>query len=168
MRGIGIKSIDELFSDIPEKYRLKRKLDLPEKGMSEFEVKKHVETLLSKNKTCDDMPMFLGGGCWPHYVPAVVREIVQRSEFLTSYTPYQPEISQGMLQALFEYQSMICELTGMDVANCSMYDWASALGEAARMAARVKGRNEILVPQIISPGESCGTQGLRGDRWNIS
>jgi glycine dehydrogenase subunit 1 len=151
MRGIGIKSIEELFSDIPEKYRLKRKLDVPEKGMSEFEVKKHVETLLSKNKTCDDMPMFLGGGCWPHYVPAVVKEIVQRSEFLTSYTPYQPEISQGMLQALFEYQSMICELTGMDVANCSMYDWASALGEAARMAARVKGRNEILVPQIISP-----------------
>jgi glycine dehydrogenase subunit 1 len=151
MRGIGIKSIEELFSDIPEKYRLKRKLDVPEKGMSEFEVKKHVEMLLSKNKTCDDMPMFLGGGCWPHYVPAVVKEIVQRSEFLTSYTPYQPEISQGMLQALFEYQSMICELTGMDVANCSMYDWASALGEAARMAARVKGRNEILVPQIISP-----------------
>lgn len=151
MRGIGIKSIEELFSDIPEKYRLKRKLDVPEKGMSEFEVKKHVETLLSKNKTCDDMPMFLGGGCWPHYVPAVVKEIVQRSEFLTSYTPYQPEISQGMLQALFEYQSMICELTGMDVANCSMYDWASALGEAARMAARVKGRNEILVPQIINP-----------------
>jgi glycine dehydrogenase subunit 1 len=151
MREIGIKSIDELFSDIPEKFRLKRKLNVPEKGMSEFEVKKHVETLLFKNKTCDDMPIFLGAGCWPHYIPAVVKEIVQRSEFLTSYTPYQPEISQGILQALFEYQSMICELTGMDVANCSMYDWASALGEAARMAARVKGRNEILIPRIISP-----------------
>ncbi|MEM2249882.1 MAG: aminomethyl-transferring glycine dehydrogenase subunit GcvPA, partial [Candidatus Bathyarchaeia archaeon] len=98
-----------------------------------------------------DMPVFLGAGCWPHYVPAAVKEIVQRSEFLTSYTPYQPEISQGMLQALFEYQSMICELTAMDVANCSMYDWASALGEAARMASRVTRRNEILVPRIIHP-----------------
>ena len=150
MREIGIRSIEELFSDIPEKFRLKRKLNVPKKGLSEFEVKRHVEALLSKSETCNDMPVFLGAGCWPHYVPAVVKEIVQRSEFLTSYTPYQPETSQGMLQALFEYQSMICELTGMDVANCSMYDWASALGEAARMAARVKGRHEILVPKIIS------------------
>jgi glycine dehydrogenase subunit 1 len=150
MREIGIKSIDELYADIPEKYRLKMPLNLPS-ALSEFEVKKHVEALLSRNKTCNDMPVFLGAGCWPHYVPAVVKEIVQRSEFLTSYTPYQPEISQGMLQALFEYQSMICELTGMGVANCSMYDWASALGEAARMAARITGRKEILVPKIIHP-----------------
>jgi glycine dehydrogenase subunit 1 len=97
------------------------------------------------------MPTFLGAGCWPHYVPAVVQEIASRSEFLTSYTSYQPEASQGMLQALFEYQSMMCELTSMDVSNCSMYDWASALGEAVRMAARVKGRNEILIPKIIHP-----------------
>jgi len=150
MQEIGIKNIDELYGDIPEKYRLKKPLNLPE-GLSEFEVKKHVENLLSKNKTCNDMPVFLGAGCWPHYVPAVVKEIVQRSEFLTAYTPYQPEISQGMLQALFEYQSMICELTGMDVANCSMYDWASALGEAARMATRITGRREILIPKIIHP-----------------
>ncbi|MEM3699633.1 MAG: aminomethyl-transferring glycine dehydrogenase subunit GcvPA [Candidatus Bathyarchaeia archaeon] len=151
MREIGIKSIDELYADIPEKYRLKKPLNIPQFAASEFEIKRHVEALLSKNKTCNDMPIFLGAGCWPHYVPAVVREIVQRSEFLTAYTPYQPEISQGMLQALFEYQSMICELTGMDVANCSMYDWASALGEAARMAARVTGRTEILIPRIIHP-----------------
>jgi glycine dehydrogenase subunit 1 len=150
MMEIGIKSIEELYSDIPQRYRLKRTLKLPE-AMSEYEVKRHVEALLSKNKTYNDMPIFLGAGCWPHYVPAVVREIVQRSEFLTSYTPYQPEISQGILQALFEYQSMICELTSMDVANCSMYDWASALGEAARMATRVTGRREILVPKIIHP-----------------
>lgn len=148
MREIGIKQVDELYSDVPEKYRLRTPLNLPE-AMSEYEVKKHVENLLSKGKTCDDMPMFLGAGCWPHYVPAVVKEIVQRSELLTSYTPYQPEISQGMLQSLFEYQSMLCELTEMDVANCSMYDWATALGEAARMAARVTGRREILIPQII-------------------
>ena len=150
MQEIGIKSIDELYADIPEKYRLKKPLNIPE-ALSEFEVKRHVETLLSKNKTNSDMPVFLGAGCWPHYVPAVVKEIVQRSEFLTAYTPYQPEISQGMLQALFEYQSMICELTNMDVANCSMYDWASALGEAARMAARITGRREILIPKIIHP-----------------
>lgn len=150
MQEIGIKSIDELYADIPEKYCLKKPLNIPE-ALSEFEVKRHVETLLSKNKTYNDMPVFLGAGCWPHYVPAVVKEIVQRSEFLTAYTPYQPEISQGMLQALFEYQSMICELTSMDVANCSMYDWASALGEAARMAARITGRREILIPKIIHP-----------------
>jgi glycine dehydrogenase subunit 1 len=150
MREIGIKSIDELYADIPEKYRLKKPLNLPS-ALSEFEVKRHTEALLSKNKTFNDMSVFLGAGCWPHYVPAVVKEIVQRSEFLTSYTPYQPEISQGMLQALFEYQSMICELTDMGVANCSMYDWASALGEAARMAVRITGRREILIPKIIHP-----------------
>jgi glycine dehydrogenase subunit 1 len=150
MREVGVKSIEELYADIPDRYLLKKPLNLPE-AMSEFEVKRHVEALLSKNKTCEDMPIFLGAGCWPHYVPAVVKEVVQRSEFLTSYTPYQPEISQGMLQALFEYQSMICELTAMDVANCSMYDWASALGEAARMASRVTRRNEILVPRIMHP-----------------
>ncbi len=150
MREIGIKNVDELYADIPEKYRLKTPLKLP-KAKSELEVRKHVEKLLSKNRAYDSMPIFLGAGCWPHYIPAVVREVIQRSEFFTSYTPYQPEISQGMLQALFEYQSMICELTDMDVANCSMYDWASALGEAARMAARVKNKNEILIPKIIHP-----------------
>jgi len=151
LREIGIKSIEELYADIHEKFRLQKPLNLPKEGLSEFEVKKHVETLLAKNKTCNDMPTFLGGGCWTHYVPAIVKEIIQRSEFLTSYTPYQPEISQGILQALFEYQSMICELTGMEVANCSMYDWASALGEAARMAARVTGRNVVVFPKIIHP-----------------
>ncbi len=151
MREIGITQIDELYRDIPDKCLLKSKLNLPVQALSEFEVRKHVEKLLSNTQTCSQMPMFLGAGCWPHYVPAVVKEIIGRSEFLTAYTPYQPEISQGMLQALFEYQSMICELTSMTVANCSMYDWASALGEAARMAARVKGRNEILIPEIIHP-----------------
>ena len=151
MDELGIKSIDELYADIPEKFRLNKQLKIPQTGLPESEVKKHVETLLSKNRPSSSMPTFLGAGCWPHYVPAVVKEIVQRSELLTSYTPYQPEISQGMLQALFEYQSMVCELTGMDVANCSMYDWATALAEAARMATRVKGRNEILIPKIIHP-----------------
>lgn len=157
MQEIGVRNVDELYADIPEKYRLKKPLNLPE-ASSEFEVKKHVEAVLSKNKTGGDMSVFLGAGCWPHYVPAVVKEIVQRSEFSTAYTPYQPEISQGMLQALFEYQSMICELTGMEVANCSMYDWASALGEAARMAARVTGRDQVLVPKIIHPERAATLQ----------
>jgi glycine dehydrogenase subunit 1 len=155
MRELAIKSINELYADVPEKYRLKEELNLPKKPLSEFEVRRHVEALLKKNKPCNDMPVFLGAGCWPHYVPAVVQEIVSRSEFLTSYTPYQPEVSQGMLQALFEYQSMMCELTGMEVSNCSMYDWASALGEAARMSARFNGRNEILIPKIIHPDRAA-------------
>jgi glycine dehydrogenase subunit 1 len=158
MRELGIGGIDELYADVPQKYRLKKTLNLPERALSEFEVKRHVESLLSKNRSCNDMSLFLGAGCWPHYVPAVVQEIVSRSEFLTSYTPYQPEVSQGMLQSLFEYQSMMCELTDMEVSNCSMYDWASALGEAARMAARIKGRNEILVPRIIHPERAATLQ----------
>jgi len=167
MQEIGIKSIEELYADIPQKYRLKKQLNLPKQGLSEFEVKKHIEALLSKNQTINNMPIFVGAGCWSHYVPAVVKEIMQRSEFLTAYTPYQPEISQGMLQALFEYQSIICELTGMEVANCSMYDWASALGEAARMAARITGRNQILIPKIIHP-ERDATLKAYSEPANIS
>lgn len=150
LQEIGIKTIDQLYVDIPQKLRLNRRLNLP-KALSEQEVRHHFEALLRKNKSTKDTPTFLGAGCWPHYVPAAVDNIVQRSEFLTSYTPYQPEISQGMLQALFEYQSMICELTAMDVANSSMYDWASALGEATRMAVRINNRTEVVVPRIIHP-----------------
>ena len=124
MKEIGITSIEELYVDVPRKFRLRTKLNLPAPA-SELEVKKHVEELLAKNKISRDMSVFLGAGCWPHYVPAVVDAVVQRAEFLTSYTPYQPEISQGILQSLFEYQSMICELTAMEVANSSMYDWDS-------------------------------------------
>jgi len=150
MKQIDIRNIEELYADVPRKFRLKKKLDLPN-AMSEHEVKRFTETLLSKNATSQEMPIFLGAGCWPHYVPAVVEEIIQRTELLTSYTPYQPEISQGLLQALFEYQGMICEITGMEVANSSMYDWASALGEAVRMAARLTKRTEALIPKIIHP-----------------
>ena len=150
LKSIGKSSIDELFSDIPEKFKLKKELDLPD-GLSEVELQKELRRLASKNKTFFDMPMFLGAGVWPHYIPAVIFELIQRGEFLTSYTPYQPEISQGMLQALFEYQSLIAELLEMDVVNASMYDWASALGEAALMAARVTRKEKILVPKIIHP-----------------
>jgi glycine dehydrogenase subunit 1 len=149
MRDIGINSIAELYNDVPENLKLKRKLELPG-PYSESEMKKIVQNILDKNVSLNCTP-FLGGGVWPHYVPAVVEEIVHRSEFLTSYTPYQPEISQGMLQALFEYQSILCELVGLEVANCSMYDWASALGEASRMASRLTHRYEFIVPYLISP-----------------
>ena len=150
LKSIGKSSIDELFSDIPENFKLKKELDLPDR-LREVELQKELRRLASKNKTFFDMPMFLGAGVWPHYIPAVIFELIQRGEFLTSYTPYQPEISQGMLQALFEYQSLIAELLEMDVVNASMYDWASALGEAALMAARVTRKERILVPKIIHP-----------------
>ncbi|MEM3047830.1 MAG: aminomethyl-transferring glycine dehydrogenase subunit GcvPA [Candidatus Bathyarchaeia archaeon] len=145
-----LNSIDELYTDIPDRVRLRGRLNIP-KAMSEYEVERHVEELLLRNKTVFDAPCFLGGGCWPHYVPAAVEMVVGRSEFATSYTPYQAEASQGILQALFEYQSMICELTEMDYSNSSMYDWATALGEAARMARRVTGRNEIITPYYMDP-----------------
>jgi len=150
MREIGIRDIEELYADVPHKFRLRRRLSLP-KPKPEHEVRRHVESLLSKNKGGRDMPVFLGAGCWPHYVPALVDAIVQRTEFLTSYTPYQPEVSQGILQAMYEYQSMICEITAMDVANSSLYDWASGLGEAVRMAVRLNNRTDVLAPKIVHP-----------------
>lgn len=150
LRDIGVGTLEELFKDIPSNIRSKADLAIPSK-LSEMETKRHVEGLLSKNLSTRDMISFLGAGVWPHYVPAAVDAVVSRGEFLTSYTPYQPEISQGMLQAMFEYQSMICELTGMEYANCSMYDWSTALGEAARMAARVTARDEFIVPRYAHP-----------------
>ena len=157
MKEIGINSIEELFADIPAEFRLKKRLGLPY-PTPELEVRRHVKGILSKNRTSTNMPVFLGAGCWPHYIPAAVETILGRTEFLTSYTPYQPEASQGTLQALFEYQSMICELTTMEVANCSMYDWASALGEAVRMAARVTHRIEAIIPKTTHPERTATLQ----------
>ena len=150
LRDIGAGTIEDLFKDIPSPIRTKASLAIPSK-LSEMEARRHVEALLNKNLSTRDLLSFLGGGVWPHHVPAAVDAIISRGEFLTSYTPYQPEISQGMLQALFEYQSMICELTSMDYANSSLYDWSTALGEAARMASRVTHRDEFIVPHFIHP-----------------
>ena len=149
MEKINIKSIDDLFSDIPKEFIYKKQLDIPGPH-SEVEVKKHVSGLLDENKTLK-CPPFLGGGVWPHYVPTVVDEVIHRAELLTSYTPYQPETSQGILQAIFEYQSLVCELVGMDVANSSMYDWATSVGEAALMSSRITRGNKVLVPDLMSP-----------------
>lgn len=149
LNDIGINDIDELFTDIPVRFRLKRKLELPHFS-SEHEVKRQIREILSKNKTCNEMPTFLGSGCWPHYVPAVVDEIVGRAEFANSYTG-PSEARQGLLQALFEYQSMVGEITAMDVVCASLYDWSSSIGESACMATRVTGRNQFLIPKIINP-----------------
>src|SRR5579885_3544785 len=147
---IGCKTVDELFVDVPEEVLKKQPLDIPG-PLTQMEVERSIGRKLSVDKAAQDNPPFLGGGIWPHYVPPAVKHILSRSEFYTSYTPYQPEISQGMLQALFEYQSQICELTGMEVANSSMYDWGTALGEAGRMAFRVTRKRKIVVSRGASP-----------------
>ncbi len=150
LHRVGLQDISELFSAIPNKVRLDRPLNLPE-AMSEIELEKFVASKLAKNKSAPESLNFIGGGNWIHHVPSIIDEILGRSEFYTAYTPYQPEISQGMLQGMFEYQSQICELTSMDVANSSLYDWGTALGEAGRMANRVTRRKKILVPSNVSP-----------------
>ena len=150
LQRAGAASVDELFSDIPQKVRLGRRLKLPE-GASEYEVRRDVQAKLSRNMTPPGSLCFLGGGVWPHYVPAAVESITSRQEFYTSYTPYQAEVSQGMLQALFEYQSLMCDLLGMEACNSSMYDWASAAGEAVRMAGRVTGRRKALIAGNAGP-----------------
>jgi glycine dehydrogenase subunit 1 len=147
---IGVASVDDLFSDIPESVRLKRKLDLPE-AKPEMELVRHMSQMARKNCNTDEYTCFLGAGAYDHYIPSVVRHIISRQEFYTAYTPYQPEISQGTLQAIFEYQTMICRLTGMDVSNASMYDGASALAEAASMACSVTRRKEVLIPECVHP-----------------
>jgi len=147
LKGAGVKTIDELFVDIPAKVRIDS-LDLPE-GLVECELSTMMKKLLGANKTSRDTLSFLGAGMYPNYVPAVVRAVTSRGEFVTSYTPYQAEVSQGMLQALWEFQSLMCELTGMEVTNTSMYDGPTAIGEAALMAARSTKRKEILVPKAM-------------------
>jgi glycine dehydrogenase subunit 1 len=149
MDEIWISSIADLYSDIPDELVYKGVLDIPGPS-TEAEVKAHVSGLLEENNTLR-CPPFMGGGVWPHYVPSVVDEVIHRAELLTSYTPYQPEISQGMLQSIFEYQSQICELVGMDVANSSLYDWSTAVGEAALMSSRITRKTKVLVPDLMSP-----------------
>ena len=148
LKSLGIDSVDELFSDIPDSVRTDG-IEIPP-GMSEMEVMRYVTDMLSANVTAYDHPCFMGGGVYRRFIPSAVKTIVSRSEFVTSYTPYQAEISQGMLQTLFEYQSYVAELTGMEVVNSSNYDAATALGEAATMCHRVNGRGKFLIPQLIN------------------
>ncbi|MFW9903608.1 MAG: aminomethyl-transferring glycine dehydrogenase subunit GcvPA [Candidatus Thorarchaeota archaeon] len=147
---IGVSSIDELFSGIPENLRLTKSLDIPS-SYSEQETIAHIREILSHNKSVNNTPSFLGGGIYHHFIPAVVSALISRSEFYTSYTPYAPELSQGMLQALWEYQSMIAELTSLDLVNSSMYDMATSLGEAALMCTRVTRKEIFLAPSYLQP-----------------
>ncbi|MFO7881360.1 MAG: aminomethyl-transferring glycine dehydrogenase subunit GcvPA [Kosmotogaceae bacterium] len=145
---IGIDNIDELFNDIPG--RLDSDLNIPE-GSDEFSLKRKFKHLSELNTPLDEYAVFRGAGMYKHLIPAVVNAIASRGEFLTAYTPYQAEVSQGTLQMLFEFQTMIIELTGMDIANSSMYDGASAVAEAALMAARVTRKEDILVASSVHP-----------------
>lgn len=148
--ALGISYIDELFSDIPENVRLTKDLNIPA-AQSEPEVVRTLAHLADENASGDKYTCFLGAGTYDHYIPSVVNHVLSRPEFYTAYTPYQPEISQGELQAIFEFQTMICELTGMDVANSSMYDGATALAEAAKMAAGKTRKNKLIVSKAVHP-----------------
>lgn len=146
LKAIGVSSIEELFKDIPKALRPKS-FNLPE-GKSEFEVTQHLKKLASKNAV--ELVNFVGAGFYDHFIPAAVDAIVNRSEFYTAYTPYQPECSQGWLQAIYEYQTVICELTELDVSNASLYDGGTALYEAAMMAIRLTGKNKIIMDSGIN------------------
>jgi glycine dehydrogenase subunit 1 len=145
---IGAASIDSLFEVIPEEYRLTRDLDVP-RQMAESEIIDYFKAAAAKNAT--GFASFLGAGAYRHYRPVIIDSLVQRGEFLTSYTPYQAEITQGTLQAIFEFQTMIAELTGMDVANASMYDGSTGAAEAVMMAVRVTGRHKAVVAKTVHP-----------------
>ncbi len=148
LKAMG-KTENDLFSDVPKELMIKGELSLPH-ARSEYEVKMRLRELKDKNVELK-YPPFLGGGVCPHYVPEAVKFIIGRSEFYTSYTPYQPEISQGILQALYEYQSLMAEILDMEVVNSSMYDWGSSLAEAVLMAFRINGRKKVIIPELINP-----------------
>jgi glycine dehydrogenase subunit 1 len=151
LQAIGVKSLDELFQTIPQAYRLGRPLQVPP-GLSEIELTDHLRALSARNLSADDRVCFLGGGSYDHFIPAVVDAVAGRSEFYTAYTPYQAEASQGSLQAFFEYQTLICQLTGMDVANASLYEGGTAVTEAALMAISVTQRHgQVLVADSVHP-----------------
>ena len=150
LESIGLNDMDDLFADIPDSLKLRQELDLPE-AESEPELRRNLSALAAKNKNLDEYPCFLGAGAYDHYIPTVVEQMLMRSEFYTAYTPYQPELSQGILQSIFEYQTMICNLTGMDLANASMYDGGSALAEACALACDVTRKSKVIIPDTVNP-----------------
>ncbi|MCK5385041.1 MAG: glycine dehydrogenase, partial [Alphaproteobacteria bacterium] len=150
LEAVGAKSVDALFRDIPDNAFIDGLTDLPmHKG--EIEVGREMAALAEMNMDASSVPFFLGGGVYNHYFPASVDYIIQRSEFLTAYTPYQPEIAQGTLQAIFEYQTYIARLTGQEVANASLYDGSTACAEAALMAMRVTKRKKVAIGSALNP-----------------
>jgi len=150
LRTIGVRSIADLFAAIPQEFKLDKELALPD-AMSEAEVLTYMQKLACRNATTSSVVSFVGGGAYDHYVPAAVHHLLSRGDFYTAYTPYQPEVSQGTLQAQFEYQTMVAGLLGMDVANASMYEGATALAEACLMTGRVTRRPRVLVSRALHP-----------------
>src|SRR3954462_7936082 len=148
LREIGVKNIDELFSHIPAEYRLRRDLKIPTQR-SEAEIVDYFRARAAENAA--GFATFLGAGAYNHYRPVIIDSLISRGEFLTAYTPYQAEISQGTLQAIFEFQTMICELTGMEVANASMYDGSTAAAEGVMMAVRLTGRRSVIIARSVHP-----------------
>ena len=158
LAAIGAGSIDALFADVPPAARLEGLLDLP-RAMGEIEVERQISRMAARNLAAGSVPFFVGAGAYRHHIPAAVDHLIQRGEFLTSYTPYQPEISQGTLQYLFEFQTQVALLTGMEVANASLYDGATACAEAVMMANRVTGRKRAVLSGGLHPHyrEVCAT-----------
>ena len=156
---IGVDNIDALFEDVPKAARLDQLVDLP-LHQSEAAVERHMRRLSNKSVSASSVPFFCGAGAYKHHIPATVDHLIQRSEFLTAYTPYQPEISQGTLQALFEFQSQVALLTGMDVANASMYDGSTACAEAVVMAKRVTRKKKAILAPGLHPHYAAATQTL--------
>ena len=150
LETIGVGSIEELFACVPAEFRLSGDLDVPP-ALSELELDRHLHDLGAKNRAAGQEMCFLGGGSYDHHIPAVVDHLAGRAEFYTAYTPYQPEASQGSLQAFFEYQTLVCQLTGMDVSNASLYDGATALAEAVLMALAVTRRRRVVVGASVHP-----------------
>lgn len=150
LEEVGVDQIEDLFQDIKDSLKLNRPLNLP-KHKSELEVSKYISKLAANNQSFDDYTSFLGCGAYDHYIPSAVKHIISRSEYYTAYTPYQPEIAQGTLQTIFEYQSMMCGLTGMDVCNASVYDGSTAIYEAAYVALATNRRKEILISKSVHP-----------------
>jgi glycine cleavage system P protein (glycine dehydrogenase) subunit 1 len=149
LRQVGVSSIENLFDSIPADLRLRQSLNVPD-ALSEIELLKKFDDLAARNQAARRIS-FLGGGAYSHYIPTVVDHLISRSEFFTAYTPYQPEISQGTLQAIFEFQTLVCQLTGMDIANASMYDGSTAMAEAVLMAERVTKRSKVVASAAIHP-----------------
>ncbi len=162
LAAIGVRSIDDLFEDIPAEYR-RPELRLPD-ALSELELLDEMRMLAARNRAANEYACFLGAGAYRHFRPSIVEPLVMRGEFLTSYTPYQPEVSQGTLQTIFEFQSLVCALTGMDVANAGMYDGASALAEACLMACAVTGRKRVAISERVHPNWIAVVRGYADGR----
>src|SRR5436190_3200548 len=150
LKAVGAKSMADLLKQVPDEYRLDKPLDIGP-ALDELSLKTHLSQLAEQNNPVDEKVCFLGAGAYDHFIPTVVDFLAMKGEFLTAYTPYQAEASQGSLQAFFEFQTMVCQLTGMEVANASLYEGATALAEAAMMAINVTGKREIIVSQGVHP-----------------